>query len=173
MYSITCSSSGKVSVTEGGQAKSENWYIFLGICSFVDSMVWDQTPPMPLLASNTIGLKPFSSMCLHASKPLIPAPMMAIFFSIFWSQLLQAGITIIMDPEIHHFPCKLITKCYDVVSTCPLFLSGELFNLTWLKELSTWNSLIKLNLNWSLKHDSCNNGSAIWSFFSLFLFSLK
>ena len=46
------------------------------------SMVLVHTPPMLLLASKTIGWKPFDSVYLQARRPLIPAPIMAIFLPI-------------------------------------------------------------------------------------------
>uniref|UniRef100_A0A0E0DWW0 Uncharacterized protein n=1 Tax=Oryza meridionalis TaxID=40149 RepID=A0A0E0DWW0_9ORYZ len=63
---------------------SENLNAVVGAWSLVDSKVCAQTPPMVSSASNTIGLNPLSSECLHAARPLTPAPMMpTLFLSIF------------------------------------------------------------------------------------------
>lgn len=62
-------------------------------------------------ASYTMGLKPFSKVCLHASKPLIPAPGIAILFSI----LLWCWI-------ILHASCKTIANEVGERKHCPLFL---------------------------------------------------
>ena len=84
---ITWRWSGNTSVTASGHGKSEYWYSGRGVCSAVQSGTRAHTPPRTVSASKTTGRQPRSRRCLHAARPLTPAPTMATRFLSMTTQL--------------------------------------------------------------------------------------